>query len=110
MAAVERHRTVTGDEGLQVECGVEILVETARLWMSLGHHSRDGKWHIVGVTGPDEYTAIVADNVYTNLAAAGNLAAAADAVARHPQIAERLEVGEHEAAAWRKAGARSVIS
>ena len=98
-AAVERHRSVTGDESLQVECGVEVLVETARLWMSLGHHSRDGQWHIVGVTGPDEYTAIVADNVYTNLAAA------ADAVARHPQIAERLEVGEKEASAWRDAAA-----
>jgi len=102
-AAVERHRTVTGDEALQAECGVEILVETARLWMSLGHHSRDGQWHIVGVTGPDEYTAIVADNVYTNLAAAGNLAAAADAVGRHPEIAERLDVSEAEATAWRDA-------
>jgi alpha,alpha-trehalose phosphorylase len=102
-AAVERHRTVTGDEALQAECGVEILVETARLWMSLGNHSRDGQWHIVGVTGPDEYTAIVADNVYTNLAAAGNLAAAADAVRRHPEIAERLGVSEAEATAWRDA-------
>jgi trehalose/maltose hydrolase-like predicted phosphorylase len=104
-AAVERHRTVTGDESLLVECGMEILVETARLWMSLGHRSRDGQWHIVGVTGPDEYTAIVADNVYTNLAAAANLTAAADAAGRHPEIAERLGVGEPEAAAWRDAAA-----
>jgi alpha,alpha-trehalose phosphorylase len=104
-AAVERHRVVTGDERLQADCGAEILVETARLWMSLGHHSRDGQWHIVGVTGPDEYTAVVADNVYTNLSAAANLTAAADAVDRHPAIAERLGVDEREAATWREAAA-----
>jgi trehalose/maltose hydrolase-like predicted phosphorylase len=104
-AAVERHRAVTGDESLQVECGVEILVETARLWMSLGHRDRDGQWHIVGVTGPDEYTAIVPDNVYTNLAAAANLTAAADAVGRHPDIGRRLEVTAAEPADWRDAAA-----
>jgi alpha,alpha-trehalose phosphorylase len=102
-AAVERHRTVTGDESLQVECGAEILVETARLWMSLGHWGREGHWHIVGVTGPDEYTAIVADNVYTNLAAAANLTAAADAVHRHPQIGTALGVSAAEEASWRDA-------
>ncbi|HEV7653175.1 MAG TPA: glycosyl hydrolase family 65 protein [Mycobacteriales bacterium] len=102
-AAVERHRTVTGDESLQAECGVEILVETARLWMSLGHHSRDGGWHVVGVTGPDEYTAIVPDNVYTNLAAAANLLAAADAVDRHQDRGAALTVDAAEAKSWRDA-------
>ena len=102
-AAVERHRTVTGDEALQREAGLELLVETARLWMSLGNHDRDGNWHIVGVTGPDEYTAVVADNVYTNLAAAGNLRAAADAVGRHPDAGRALGVDAEEAAGWRHA-------
>ena len=68
--AFERYRTVTGDESLEEECGLEVLVETARLWMSLGHHDRHGVWHIDGVTGPDEYTAVVRDNVFTNLMAA----------------------------------------
>ena len=64
-----------------------MLVETARLWMSLGHHDRHGVWHIDGVTGPDEYTAIVRDNVFTNLMAAHNLVTAADACDRHPDEA-----------------------
>ena len=51
-AAFERYRVVTGDERLEAECGLEVLVETARLWMSLGHHDRHGVWHIDGVTGP----------------------------------------------------------
>ena len=104
-AAVERHRTVTGDEQLQAECGVEILVETARLWMTLGHHSRDGQWHIVGVTGPDEYTAVVDDNIYTNLMAQLNMLAAAEAATRHPETARRLGVDDEEAASWRDAAA-----
>ena len=39
------------------EVGLELLVETARLWRSLGHHDRHGRFHIDGVTGPDEYSA-----------------------------------------------------
>ena len=47
----------------EAECGLAVLVETARLWRSLGHHDRHGVWHLDGVTGPDEYTAVVRDNV-----------------------------------------------
>ena len=46
---------------------------------SLGHHDRHGGWHLDGVTGPDEYTAVVRDNVFTNLMAAHNLRGAAEA-------------------------------
>jgi len=73
---VTRYRSVTGDETLEVEAGLELLVETARLWISLGHHDVDGVWHIAGVTGPDEYSALMNDNVFTNLAAAHNLRSA----------------------------------
>ena len=59
--------------------GLELLVETARLWRSLGHHDAEGGFRIDGVTGPDEYTALVDNNVFTNLMAARNLRAAADA-------------------------------
>jgi alpha,alpha-trehalose phosphorylase len=85
--------------------GLEILVETARLWRSLGHHDRHGRFHIDGVTGPDEYTAIKDDNVYTNLMAQRNLIAAADAVNRHTERAWRLGVDDEETAAWRGAAA-----
>jgi hypothetical protein len=50
--AVERHRLMTGDDSLEVDYGLELLVETARLWISLGHHDAHGDWHIDGVTGP----------------------------------------------------------
>jgi alpha,alpha-trehalose phosphorylase len=102
-AAVTRYRAVTGDESLEVEVGLELLVETARLWMSLGHHDADGAWHVVGVTGPDEYTAIIKDNLFTNLAAAHNLDSAAEAADRHPELARGLGVTGEELAAWRQA-------
>jgi alpha,alpha-trehalose phosphorylase len=102
-AAVTRYRSVTGDDSLEVEVGLELLVETARLWMSLGHHDVDGAWHLAGVTGPDEYTAIVNDNLFTNLAAADNLHGAAEAADRHPDLARGLGVTAEEVVAWRQA-------
>jgi alpha,alpha-trehalose phosphorylase len=101
--AFERYRIVTGDHSLEEECGLEVLIETARLWRSLGHHDRHGVWHIDGVTGPDEYTAIVRDNVFTNLMAAHNLRVAAEACARHPEQAHATGVTTEETAAWRDA-------
>jgi alpha,alpha-trehalose phosphorylase len=101
--AFERYRTVTGDESLEEECGLEVLIETARLWRAVGHHDRHGVWHLDGVTGPDEYTAIVRDNVFTNLMAAHNLRAAAQACVRHPEAAHAMGVDTEEIAAWRDA-------
>ena len=101
--AFERYRVVTGDDSLEAECGLDVLVETARLWLSLGHHDRHGVWHIDGVTGPDEYTAIVRDNVFTNLMAAHNLQTAAEACERHPEAARAMGVTTEDMAAWRDA-------
>jgi len=103
--AFERYRVVTGDQSLEADCGIKVLIETARLWMSLGHHDRHGVWHLDGVTGPDEYTAIVRDNVFTNLMAAHNLVVAADACNRHPEAATEMLVTTEETAAWRDAAA-----
>lgn len=101
--AVVRYAAVTGDEHFERETGVELLVETARLWRSLGHHDHHGTFHIDGVTGPDEYSAVADDNTYTNLMARANLLAAADAVERHPRRAGELGVDAEESAAWRDA-------
>ncbi|WP_328752545.1 family 65 glycosyl hydrolase [Streptomyces sp. NBC_00285] len=101
--AVVRYTAATGDTDFERDTGVELLVETARLWRSLGHHDHHGVFHIDGVTGPDEYSAVADDNTYTNLMARSNLLAAADACARHPQQAAELGVDDEESAAWRDA-------
>jgi alpha,alpha-trehalose phosphorylase len=107
--AVLRYQAVSGDESFERDVGLELLVETARLWRSLGHHDPQGRFRIDGVTGPDEYSAIADNNVYTNLLAQRNLRAAADAVARHPRHAEELGADFEEAAAWRDAAHNMVI-
>ncbi|MDN5931339.1 MAG: glycoside hydrolase family 65 protein [Pseudonocardia sp.] len=101
--AVRRHVAATGDVDFEKEVGLEILVETARLWRSLGHHDSAGQFRIDGVTGPDEYTAIVDNNVYTNLMAQLNLRVAADTAARHSRAAARFGVDADEMASWRGA-------
>ena len=101
--AVVRYVDATGDEDFERDIGHEILVETARLWRSLGHHARDGSFRIPGVTGPDEYSALADDNVYTNLMAQQNLRAAAAAAQRHPAQAAALGVDDAEVAEWREA-------
>ncbi|MDX3356982.1 glycosyl hydrolase family 65 protein [Streptomyces sp. ME01-24h] len=107
--AVILYVSLTGDEDFERETGVEILVETARMWHSLGHHDPHGSFHIDGVTGPDEYSAIADDNVYTNLTARANLRAAADIVERHPKEGAALGVDDEETAAWRDAAAAMAV-
>jgi alpha,alpha-trehalose phosphorylase len=106
--AVARYWAATGDDAFERDVGLELLVETARLWRSLGHHDPDGQFRIDGVTGPDEYSAVADNNVYTNLLAQRNLRAAADAVARHPRHAAVFGADLEEAAAWRDA-ARGIV-
>ncbi|MCD9194612.1 glycoside hydrolase family 65 protein [Streptomyces albireticuli] len=107
--AVVRYMAATGDEVFEREVGMELLVQTARLWRSLGHHDHQGEFHIDGVTGPDEYSAIADDNVYTNLMAQQNLRAAADVAERHPDLAAEFGVDDEETAAWRDAAARMAL-
>src|SRR5207248_844040 len=83
--------------------GVRLLIETARLWRSLGHHDTSGRFRIDGVTGPDEYSAVADNNIYTNLMAARNMLGAADAAERHPDQAAALGVDAEEMASWRDA-------
>ncbi|UGS35878.1 glycoside hydrolase family 65 protein [Capillimicrobium parvum] len=101
--AVDRYVAATGDDDFLAGEGLALLVDTARLWAHLGHHGADGCFHIHGVTGPDEYSAIVDDNIYTNLMAARNLRAAADAAAGHRTQASKLGVVHEEIDSWRKA-------
>jgi alpha,alpha-trehalose phosphorylase len=107
--AVVRYQAATEDDSFERDVGLELLVETARLWRSLGHHDAQGRFRIDGVTGPDEYSAIADNNVYTNLLAQRNLRAAADAVARHPSAAGEFGADLEEAAVWRDAARDMVI-
>ena len=103
-AAVVKYLRANHDEPFEHEVALPLLVETARLWRSLGQHDSTGKFRIEGVTGPDEYSAVKDNNLYTNLMAQANLRAAADLAAKLPAEArEQLGVTTEEAASWRDA-------
>jgi len=107
--AVVRYVTTTGDDRFERDIGIDILVQTARLWRSLGHYDLWGHFRIDGVTGPDEYSAIADNNVYTNLMAQRNLGTAASACERHSDKARELGVTPDEMAGWRAAADRILI-
>jgi alpha,alpha-trehalose phosphorylase len=111
--ALKKYINVTGDEELLLNEGVEMLVETARMWYSLGFFSKRvaGQFCIHGVTGPDEYNAVVNNNTYTNLMARENLWYAANTVEmlrdRYPDrfivLVDKTKLELSEVENWRKA-------
>jgi alpha,alpha-trehalose phosphorylase len=117
--ALVKYVSATGDEGFLVREGIDILVETARMWADLGFWRSNGDeaFHIHGVTGPDEYTTVVNNNLFTNVMARFNLEQAAAAVERirteYPQDAvrvfARLKLSEAEADEWRACAAGMTI-
>jgi alpha,alpha-trehalose phosphorylase len=108
--AVSHYLVATGDTKFEEEVGLELLVETARLWRSLGYlNTATDQFRIDGVTGPDEYSAIADNNVYTNLLAQHNLRWAARVVQRHPEKARELGVEADEVASWREAAEKMLI-
>ncbi len=110
--ALVKYVAATGDDGFLVRHGLAMLVETARMYTDLGFWRSNGSpsFHIHGVTGPDEYTTVVNNNLFTNVMARFNLEQAADAVGRvreeHPEefarLAERLDLRDGEVEEWRR--------
>ncbi|MBI5160426.1 MAG: glycoside hydrolase family 65 protein [Micrococcales bacterium] len=111
--AVTQYVSSAGDRDFLIRYGIDILVETARLWEDLGfwRGNGDATFHIYGVTGPDEYTTVVNDNLYTNVMARANLRSAADACRRIAaddseawrRILDRLHVEPGEIVEWERA-------
>jgi alpha,alpha-trehalose phosphorylase len=111
--ALQKYVWATGDLDFLARSGVEVLVETARLFVDLGFFNprMDGAFCINGVTGPDEYTTVVNNNAYTNLMAQENLRAAVNAVewlrVRRPDDYEYLvhttALDPTEVEVWRQA-------
>jgi len=117
--ALRKYVEVSGDEEFLHRFGAEILVETARFWWDLGFFSerRGGHFCINGVTGPDEYTAVVDNNLFTNLMARENLSYAAETVEAmrrdHPDafatLVRRTGLGAEEPGMWQEAAERMYL-
>jgi trehalose/maltose hydrolase-like predicted phosphorylase len=79
--AVWQYWQASGDEGFLLDAGAEILFETGRFWSSRARVEKDGRGHIRGVIGPDEYHEHIDDNAYTNVMARWNIRRALDVAA-----------------------------
>lgn len=116
---VDKYVEITGDTDFLKEGGFEILAETARFWSDFGNYipSRNGAFCIHEVTGPDEYTALVNNNYYTNIMARNNLEAAVKWYLRLEDddpdflkdICLSLKLSQNEVDAWRKAAANMYL-
>ncbi|OPA79155.1 family 65 glycosyl hydrolase [Paenibacillus selenitireducens] len=98
------------DRDFLMQFGAEVLFETARLWIDIGHYYK-GAFHIDEVTGPDEYTCCVNNNYYTNVMAKHNLKWAARSyeilkaydASGLAALCHRLQVSQEEVESWQQA-------
>lgn len=116
--AMCKYADVCDDPGFLTGEALPVLVETARLWADLGFfRGPERSFHIHSVTGPDEYSAVVNNNLYTNLMARKNLARAARAVqalaasdpAGYAESVRELGIEPGEVDAWEDAAAAMTI-
>jgi alpha,alpha-trehalose phosphorylase len=77
--ALQLYVDTTGDRSILAEGGAAMLAETARIWLEVGFHdeARGDAFVINQVTGPNEYSTLVDNNLYTNMMAAEHLRFAA---------------------------------
>jgi len=119
MFGLKKYVEITGDQDFLYKEGAEMLVETARLWYDLGFFSEreNDQFCIHGVTGPDEYNAVVNNNLYTNVMAQENLQYAAATLRelkrKRPKQFESLVEKTHlefsEVADWQRAADQMYI-
>jgi alpha,alpha-trehalose phosphorylase len=117
--ALSQYVAATGDLDFMEREAVDILVETARMWADLGFWrvNGNGVFHIHGVTGPDEYTTVVSDNLFTNVMAQGNLRDAASSVEwlrehrvdGYARMVDRLGLEDGEVEEWKRCADRMYV-
>ncbi|OPL07580.1 MAG: glycoside hydrolase family 65 [delta proteobacterium ML8_F1] len=112
--AIIAYYLATNDLDLVLLEGAEIILETARIWLSTGNFT-DGHFNLYGVTGPDEYTCLVNNNYYTNVMAKYHLEWAVtfhELLRKNPAyeaMMERIELGETEIESFRLAALEMLL-
>ncbi|MFD0898362.1 glycoside hydrolase family 65 protein [Loigolactobacillus binensis] len=115
--ATDQYIRATGDTDFLQNAGFELILETARFWIAYGNYAKHGPQagHFVinRVTGPDEYTALIDNNYYTNRMAQQNLRLAVKYAAELRKLAPEkltsLAVTEEELGAFKQAAAKMYL-
>lgn len=106
--ALRRYVEATDDVELLWEGGADVVFECARFYAGYGSVGLDGRFHLHTVTGPDEYTALIDDNHYTNKLVRETLLYAAELAGslalrdpgRFAAVKERVGLRDEEVARW----------
>ena len=111
--AVKQYLEARDDQEFLLNCAAEMVWETARIWLDLGHFSGTTPevFRINEVTGPDEYTALVNNNYYTNAMAKMHMLFALTLVEKlrrdhnedYRRIIDKIMLTEAEISAWKSA-------
>ncbi len=115
--SIKLYYEATADLDYMAQAGLEIVLETARIWTGIGSYDRAGRFCINEVTGPDEYTALVNNNYYTNAMAQMHLRFAAEIVetlrthrgADFARIAAATGFDDSEPSEWLRAAGRMAM-
>lgn len=107
--AIDQYVRTTGNNKFMLEKGLEMIVESARFWMSRVEKDKDGVFHLHDTVGPDELDKHGKDNGYASLLARRHLRLAADWVkkiaALYPedgaQLVQKLEISSTELGSWK---------
>ncbi|WP_137597852.1 glycoside hydrolase family 65 protein [Paucilactobacillus kaifaensis] len=67
MFAIQQYFYFTNDLQFMHQYGLKMLVEASRFYLSYGNWDTNKGFVLNTVTGPDEYTALINNNAYTNL-------------------------------------------
>ncbi len=111
MFAVRTYLKTTDDRDYLWEKAAEMVFKTAIFYLDLGSFIEGKGFCINGVTGPDEYTAMVNNNTYTNLMVQEHLRYAArtakelqesDSV-RFEELTRRCDITNVDIELWQKA-------
>ncbi|OLS24720.1 MAG: Kojibiose phosphorylase [Candidatus Heimdallarchaeota archaeon LC_3] len=71
---IDHYYVVTGDDSFLIQYGAEILLETARFWVSRVEFDPQRRMYVINkVIGPDEYHEHVNNSVFTNFMARWNI-------------------------------------
>ncbi|MDP5206060.1 glycoside hydrolase family 65 protein, partial [Alishewanella sp. SMS9] len=103
--AIRSYYLATADSQFIRDMGAEMLLETNRLWLELGFFNprQNDRFEIHQVTGPDEYTAIVNNNFYTNAMVQLQLEFSLQIFAEYPELAKKFGLTEAELHTWQRA-------
>lgn len=115
--ATRSYVRITGDEAFLRDGLAELILETARIWLGLGAFGDDDHFRIFAVTGPDEYTAVVDNNYYTNKMAQAHLSWAVEVAQlmqtqwpdEYRKLVESIGLSDDELATWQRAAKRMYL-